>query len=396
MNQLLLGLVFEMRVVLLGGAGYMGLVALRDLVKSGVQEIAIADYNKDRARQLAAEYVSEKVRVSTQFVDANDHASLVKAMKGADAVANCVGPFHRYGVKVLKAAIDAKVDMVDICDDWDATQEYLALDGKVKEAGMTFIPGLGYTPGVTNLLAKHGADKLDRVDEIHVAWMWNAFDPGGYAVTEHGFHADTSDVPAYLDGKWVKVPAGSDEEIVEFPEPIDSQKVFHVGHPEPITLPRFIKGVKTVTCKGGQVPPIFGELFRTLADFGFASTQSIEVMGTSVIPRELATAVIRFHPELWRPALLERLQKEAPPRERGTAVRVEVRGKKAGKTTLYIGDVISEGRFVTGTSLSIGAQILARNAIKARGVLPPEGCINPEEFFTELKKRGITIREKTA
>jgi len=372
----------------------MGLVALRDLVKSGVEEIVIADYNKERAGQLAAEHGSEKARVSTQFVDANDHASLVKVMKGVDAVANCVGPFHRHGVKVLKAAIDAKVDLVDICDDWDATQEYLALDGKVKQAGVTFIPGLGYTPGVTNLLAKHEADKLERVDQIRIAWMWNAFDPGGYAVTEHGFHADDSNVPAYLDGKWVKVPAGSDEEIVEFPEPIGSQKVFHVGHPEPVTLPRFIKGLKTATCKGGQVPPTFGELFKTLADFGFASTQPIEVMGTPVIPRELATTVIRFHTELWRPGLLERLQKEAPPRERGTAVRVEVRGKKAGKATSYVGDVINEGRFVTGTSLSIGAQMLARNAIKTRGVLPPEACINPEEFFMELKKRGITIREK--
>lgn len=373
----------------------MGLTTLRDLVQSGVQEIVIADFNEERARQLAATYGSEKVKMSARFVDANDHASLVKAMKGGDAVANCVGPFHKYGVKILKAAIDAKANIVDICDDWDTTQEYLELDGDAQEAGITAVIGLGYTPGVTNVLAKRGAAKLDRVDEIHTAWVWNAFDPGGYAVTEHGFHADAGDVPTYLDGQWVNVPAGSGEESIGFPEPVGNVRVFHVGHPEPVTLPRFIKGVKTVTCKGGQVPSAMGELFRVLADFGFASTQPVDVTGTSVVPREVATAVIRFHPELWRQGLLERLQKEAPPRQCGTAVRVEVRGEKAGKTTTYIGDVINEGRFVTGTSLSIGVQMLARNAIKARGVLPPEGCINPEEYFVELKKRKITIRERT-
>lgn len=385
-------LVITMHIVLLGGAGYMGLVALRDLVQSGVEEIVITDYNEERVKQLAVEYETEKVRTSARFVDANDHASLVNVMKGADSVANCVGPFHTYGVKILKAAIDAKVDIVDICDDWDATQEYLKLNGQAKEAGITAIIGLGYTPGVTNMLAKRGADKLDRVDEIQVAWMWNAFDPGGYAVLEHGIHAEVGNIPTYLDGQWVDVPAGSGEEIIEFPEPIGKQKVHHVGHPEPVTLPRFIKGVKTVTCKGGQVPQIFTELFKVLSDFGLSSTKPIEVGGVSVIPREVATVAIR-RLETWRPGFLERLQKEAPPRERGTAVRVEVKGEKEGKAVSYVSSVISEGRFVTGTSLSVGAQMLARKAIGVKGILAPEGCVDPEEYFAELRKRKITILE---
>ena len=36
----------------------MGLTTLRDLVQSGVQEIVIADFNEERARQLAATYGS--------------------------------------------------------------------------------------------------------------------------------------------------------------------------------------------------------------------------------------------------------------------------------------------------------------------------------------------------
>jgi saccharopine dehydrogenase-like NADP-dependent oxidoreductase len=41
--------------------------------------------------------------------------------------------------------------------------------------------------------------------------------------------------------------------------------------------------------------------------------------------------------------------------------------------------------------LSIGAQMIARGDISARGVLPPETVIEPEFLFKELEKRGITI-----
>ena len=44
--------------------------------------------------------------------------------------------------------------------------------------------------------------------------------------------------------------------------------------------------------------------------------------------------------------------------------------------------------------LSIGAQMIARGEIEARGVLPPETVIKPELFFAELEKRGITIEQK--
>ena len=41
--------------------------------------------------------------------------------------------------------------------------------------------------------------------------------------------------------------------------------------------------------------------------------------------------------------------------------------------------------------LSIGAQMIARGDITAKGVLPPETVIDPGIFFAELEKRGITI-----
>ena len=44
--------------------------------------------------------------------------------------------------------------------------------------------------------------------------------------------------------------------------------------------------------------------------------------------------------------------------------------------------------------LSIGAQMMARGDVKARGVVPPETAIDPDIFFAELARRGIEIHER--
>ena len=50
--------------------------------------------------------------------------------------------------------------------------------------------------------------------------------------------------------------------------------------------------------------------------------------------------------------------------------------------------------YKTAISAAIGAEMLARGDIKAKGVLPPEACIEPEPFIAELTKRNIRIQEK--
>jgi saccharopine dehydrogenase-like NADP-dependent oxidoreductase len=44
--------------------------------------------------------------------------------------------------------------------------------------------------------------------------------------------------------------------------------------------------------------------------------------------------------------------------------------------------------------LSIGAQMIARGDVEARGVLPPETVLDPGIFFAELEKRGIRVVQK--
>lgn len=44
----------------------------------------------------------------------------------------------------------------------------LELSGLAERAGITYVVGIGSAPGLTNLTAKYAADKMDKVDEIHI------------------------------------------------------------------------------------------------------------------------------------------------------------------------------------------------------------------------------------
>jgi lysine 6-dehydrogenase len=373
-----------MKIVLLGGGG-MGEIALKDLVDSGVKQIVIADYNRAKVESLVKDFKGQGVEISAAFVDANDRASLIRVMKDASVVASAIGPFSEYGVKVLKAAIEARVDFVDICDDPQPTIEELNLHDEAKQAGITAIIGMGNNPGVGNLCARYGAQKLDEVEEIEFIWVHPAISRTGGAGVLHAIGAFSGDVPSYHQGQWVDVPAGSDKEAIDFPEPVGRVEVFHSGHPEPLTVPRYIS-VKDVSCKGGIVPVWVGQEFIRLLSYGLGGAEPIKVKGTPVVPREFTVSLLE--------SLLHGRGKDMIGGEQLTKVsRVIVKGRKESRATSYTYDRIGND-WEAGIALSIGAQMLASGGITDKGVFAPEGCIEPREFFQELKKRGLTILEK--
>ncbi len=259
-------------IVVLGGAGTMGSEVVRQLTQRSDAKITIADASSKALNRLAAELGD---RIDTSVIDANDFDSLFQLMKGADVAVSTIGPFYKYGSKLVKASIAAGVNFVDIDDDFDATSESLSLDEEAKKAGITAIIGMGASPGVTNIIAKYGADKLERVNEIRLFWSESAIDPTGPAALSHWFHIISGDIPVFKDGDWANVKGFSQPEVVEFLPPVGKLEVYYTGHPEPVTLPRYIKGVKNVSIKGALFPPSIMGLYKTLIDTGFGSPRNL-------------------------------------------------------------------------------------------------------------------------
>jgi saccharopine dehydrogenase-like NADP-dependent oxidoreductase len=239
-----------MKVIALGGAGAMGSLAVRELASCPmVEKVCVADYNLEAAEALSRE-LGEKC--SAVRLDANNHQEMVEALKGYDIALGFAGPFYKYEVKMARACIEAGVNYVSICDDYDACAGVLELDDEARRAGVLAITGVGWTPGVTNVLARKAADSLDEVEEVATSWASHAADTAGKAVTLHYIHAVTGMIPTFIDGRIAWVPAGSGLERLRFPDPVGELNVFHAGHPEPLTIPRYINA-RTVTLKGGLV-----------------------------------------------------------------------------------------------------------------------------------------------
>jgi len=370
-----------MQVLVLGGTGGMGQGVARDLVKQErIEKVILGDINTDPAR------VQEKLRASAKVllrkIDVNDHGGLVQAIREADVVVNCAGPFYKTAVAVARAAVEAKRNYIDICDDYEATETLFAsdIDKAARDAGITVLTGMGSDPGTNNVIVKWYADHLDRVDEIALFWVVSIAELAG-AAWDHSLHMTMGKIPQYIDGKLVHVEGGTGEETAEFLDPLGVCKVRYVGHPQPLTIPRYIQGVKTVTIKGALIPGWVDELIKEQRDTGFLGREPIEVKGAQVTPYDLTL-------KLWNS-----IPKNRDNGPQSSGLKVIVKGERKGMQVTYTADIA--GRMAPGTGLpaSIAALMLDAGEVKAKGVVAPEGCIDPERFIGELVKRGARIHQ---
>lgn len=362
-----------MRVVALGGAGVMGRYGVKDLAsKDSVEELLIADYDVNAANSLATELGAKCKAVQ---VDANNHAQMVQVVKGYDVAMGTIGPFYKYEKLVASACIDAGVNYVSICDDYDAAAAFLELDGAAKKAGVTAITGVGWTPGITNVFARMGADKLDEVDEIATSWACDPADTAGKAVTFHYIHAVTGMIPTYLDGRMQNIQAGSGLEKIRFPESVGDVSVFHAGHPEPVTIPRYINA-RSVTLKGGLTDPFLVGLTSTLVKMHLTNT-----------PRRKELTGRFFN------QVLPILESFGKPPETCSACRTDVTGKKKGKWTHYAYGAAAHMDALTCLPTSIVVQMVGEGLITDKGALAPEACVDPKEFLKRLVAGGVRIYE---
>ena len=108
-------------------------------------------------------------KVRAVGLDVNDASAMRRAMQNVDIVINTSGPFYRFGVPILQAAIDEGCNYLDICDDWEPTIEMLKLDQAAKTAGVTAIIGLGASPGISNI----GLIAMQELDEVSSFTGWD-------------------------------------------------------------------------------------------------------------------------------------------------------------------------------------------------------------------------------
>ncbi len=360
-----------MRVGVLGGAGDMGFGAVRFLAeRSEVEEVVVFDLKPERAPIGELGEFREKVKCIR--VDARKPSELAEALRkeGVDSAIGAIGPFYEFAKPVMEAAIKAEAPLVDICDDYDGALASLELSSEAARAGVTCITGLGWTPGLSNLLAARGYGELDSCESIDISWVGSAADSKGLAVVMHVFHACTGKVPMYLDGELKEVEAGSGKEPKLFPKPFGEVKVFYTGHPEPITIPKYLR-VKRVTLKGALVPEWQNSLVALFV--------KLRLTKTAERKRRLSKLIHSIE-DVFRAGGVQ-----------ASALRVDISGKLKGeKATLTYGMVDRMWR-LTSIPAAIGAMMLASHELEKPGVHPPEAVIPPGKLLKKVAEAGLKL-----
>jgi len=380
------------RIVLLGGAGAMGRITVRDFARTAPRgcELVVADRDVAAARRLGVEAVR---------TDVTDPRSLDRVLRGATVVIASLP--YRFNLPAMQGALRARAHYVDLGGLFHTTKKQMKLHAAFRAAGRTAILGMGSAPGIINLLCVHAAEGLERVDEVHCMvgnvdrTKYRSLPPLGF-----GYSADTlldefaMPSAVFRDGRARFVPALDPSEAIEevFPAPIGRVTLQTTLHSEVATLPRHFarRGVHTMTFRQ-SFEPAFVDKVRLLVDLGMTDTAPLN--GDGIVPRAVLQSLLRRLP----PAV------PAGRENRYEVLRAVVRGKRDGrmvtvKADCHVGPRAGWGigpDIDTGAPPSIVAQMLATGELAtAPGVHAPEAVVPLAPFFRHLARRGMRITRR--
>jgi saccharopine dehydrogenase-like NADP-dependent oxidoreductase len=378
------------KVVVLGGAGKMGALAVEDLVVNPrVDEVLLAD--RDTAAAAAISEYLGSPKLTTVQVDLNDHDALVALLAPADACVNAT--VYYTNLAVMEACLDAVTHYTDLGGLFHGTRQQLELKDRYAAAGVAAVLGMGSAPGAPNVLARYAADRLDTIDAIRIYDGVRPPPPGTtrftYAVPTI-IDEMTQEPMVYRNGEYVSCEPLSEFEDYQFTGSLGILPMHLSLHSEVATLPVSFaaKGIRDVFFKinywGMDRETV--EKVRVLADFGFDRTESVVVGDSTVVPREVMIAMMADYV----PSAYDILTApENPPGDWAKEIVSEVAGTVAGRPVTYrMGMLTLKGALPTGVLPARAAAWMAAGKV-ASGVHPPELAFEAEPFLRELEERGI-------
>ncbi len=380
-----------MRIVVLGGAGKMGSIAVQTLAQDDrVHEVVLADYNLDNARAVAEVIASPKVQVT--FVDVTDADGLRAVLRGADACVNAV--VYYFNLAVMEACLAEKVPYVDMGGLFHGTRKQLQWHERFAAAGVAAVLGMGSAPGIPNVQARYAADRLDTVEAIRIydGILPPPDDEVRFTYAVPTILDEMTLAPmVYRDGEFVEMPPLSEFEDYCFVEPLGVLPMHLSLHSEVATLPLSFrdKGVREVFFKinfwGLSRSAV--EKLSVLAEFGLHKKTPVRTKsGLEVSPREVLEAVLAPYVPPVTAFLAPPTRK---PPQWVKEIVTEVRGTKDGQPVVYrLGTATVKGALPTGAAPALTAIWLAQGRVPA-GVHPPEQVIEPAAFFDELAALDI-------
>ena len=377
-----------MRMLVLG-AGLQGSACAYDLLQNAeITEVRLADLDVGHIAPFLAPYSGK--RLIPTPLDVRDADAVRALMRESDAVMSAI-PYY-FNLDLAKHAAEVGVHFCDLGGNTDIVREQKKLDALAKEKGITIIPDCGLAPGMVNILAQHGIDQLDTVDEVRIyvgGLPQNPEPPLNYQIVyslEGVLDYYTTLSWIVRDGKQVQVKALSEREPVHFKGSVGELEAFHTAGGLSTMAERYEGQIPTMEYKTLRYPG-HAQIMEAIRELGLLELEPIDVKGVRVAPRDVAIAAMA--PRLTKPKARDLV-----------AMRVIAKGKKEGKEktiSFELVDRYDEERGIsammrtTGYSLSITGQMQARHEAGPPGVHTPDEAMPPQKYIEELRKRGVNI-----
>ncbi len=376
--------------ILILGAGRMGHGAAFDLINNSpdVEAVTLADFDIKKTRIIAEEINNPKLR--TKQIDVSNYADVVALMRGHDAAISCVN--YWFNLELSKAAIETRTNFCDLGGNNYVVDSQLALDAEAKNAGINIIPDCGLAPGMVSVLAMHGANRFDKIEEIHSrvgGLPQNPQPPLNYQLVfsvEGLINEYIETARVIRSGEITEVDSMTELETLFF-DNFPALEAFQTSGGTSTLPDTFLGQIKELDYKTIRYAG-HCEKFKTMIDLGLCSSDEIIADYVKVKPRKV---------------LGELLQRNLPADEPDyVLIRLEFVGLRDGARKKLRYDIVDKYDETTKLSAmmrttafpaSIIAQMAAEGATKMRGATPQEKAIDADKFIAELARRNIIINE---
>ena len=379
-----------MRMLVLG-AGLQGSACAYDLLQNpDVKEVRLADLKVDHLPHFLAPYSGK--RLLPTRLDVRDADAVRAVMRESDAVMSAI-PYY-FNLELATLAVEVGVHFCDLGGNTEIVFKQKELDAKAKAKNVTIVPDCGLAPGMVNILAQYGIDRLDEVKAVRIfvgGLPQNPEPPLNYQIVyslEGVLDYYTTLSWVVRDGKPMQVKALSERVPIQFPKPVGELEAFHTAGGLSTMAWRYEGKIPTMEYKTLRYPG-HAALMEAVREMGLLALEPVEVKGMKVIPRDAFIATVG--PKLTKPEGKDLV-----------ALRVTVEGKKNGKPQTIAFELVdrydekhgvSAMMRTTGYSLSITGQMQAKGEVTPAGVHTPDECMPAKRYIEELAKRGIEIRE---
>jgi len=386
------------KVAVLGVGGLGRIIALELAADPQVQKIVLADVRGERSKALRS--IGRTAVVQPLQVDVSNPLGLREALEGVDVAVNATLPEHN--LAVMTACLEAGCSYVDA---WGLSPvapgerpgvlDQLDRDDLWKKRGLTAVVTMGSDPGISNIMARAAADRLQTVDEVRI--LKGASGGGaveGYPLYSRAvFLRDALSQPTvWEDGKLATQGFVSGEEDFEFPVPVGTRRVYQFYHEEVLTLPhRLGRPIRRVCYKHDINPDLVRAIVALDALGLLAEDKRLPLGGGRVTFRD---AFLATFPE---PSTL------IGPVAGAMAIVADVLGTRADGTRARITASIvvdhreanrkrgtTAERYLTAGAVAAAVSLLADKKALRPGVLAPEE-LPPDLVLPSLKARDITF-----